>query len=496
MSEEITGFKVPVPTINEKDITLIDNIFSWLKSTSSRKEKEEILKEYVGYEPLWYVFKAGLTPCYNYYNVFEHLLPEKECSKVVGQELQVIIEQLKTEINLQSDYGILCFSGLYYGLNGPARRILKGIVSKDFGVGVGPKTLNKIRSKAIPIVPYMRCSLPKQSPLEKLDWAKGVLVQEKCDGMFLNMNTTKPGQVDFYSRSGSIIDGTKLFDEVQREVLSYALPPESQTHGEVLIVRETDHKVLPREEGNGILNTIIQGGDMPSGYHARVVVWDTVPLYFTTEAKEYKAPYSQRFATLLTKYRSALAYASEQTELARKCEDFITFDSCLIDTLKIVPTKRVYSINEAKDFYRELIQQGKEGAVVKTLDGTWKDGTSKHQIKLKIEADCDLKIVSYEEGKGKYEGLVGSVVCHSSDDLLEVSVSGFSDAIREMLSANRDGFIGSIVTVKFNNVMAPKEDEEKHSLFLPRWVELREDKTMADSLERVKEQFQSVIDNA
>lgn len=73
MSEEITGFKVPVPTINEKDITLIDNIFSRLKSTSSRKEKEEILKEYIGYEPLWYVFKAGLTTYYNYYNVFEHL---------------------------------------------------------------------------------------------------------------------------------------------------------------------------------------------------------------------------------------------------------------------------------------------------------------------------------------------------------------------------------------------------------------------------------------
>ena len=115
---------------------------------------------------------------------------------------------------------------------------------------------------------------------------------------------------------------------------------------------------------------------------------------------------------------------------------------------------------------------------------------------MKLVVDCDLKIVGYEEGKGKYEDSVGSVVAETSDELLQVSVSGFDDATRQLIHENREGLIGNVITVRFNNIMEPKEEGEKYSLFLPRFVEFRTDKTEADSLERVKEQLQSAIKSA
>ena len=41
--------------------------------------------------------------------------------------------------------------------------------------------------------------------------------------------------------------------------------------------------------------------------------------------------------------------------------------------------------------------------------------------------------------------------------------------------------------------MEPRKEGGKYSLFLPRCAEIREDKTVADTLEQVKAQFESVV---
>ena len=81
----------------------------------------------------------------------------------------------------------------------------------------------------------------------------------------------------------------------------------------------------------------------------------------------------------------------------------------------------------------------------------------------------------------------------SSDGLLEVGVTGLKDEMRKNLWDMKDQLIAgeAIVSVRFNDIMKPKKEGELHSLFLPRFIELRLDKKEPDSLERVIEQFEA-----
>lgn len=131
----------------------------------------------------------------------------------------------------------------------------------------------------------------------------------------------------------------------------------------------------------------------------------------------------------------------------------------------------------------------------------WKNHTSTEQIKLKSEKVCELIITGYEHGTGKYEGGIGSFNCISHDGAVVVNVgSGLSDYERGFerldnadsskglsLVCGFDGnrYIGSIISVKFNELIQ-SESKETYSLFLPRFIEIRHDKTEADSLETIK----------
>ena len=126
---------------------------------------------------------------------------------------------------------------------------------------------------------------------------------------------------------------------------------------------------------------------------------------------------------------------------------------------------------------------GKEGVVLKNPTAIWKDGTSKEQIKMKLVCDCDLKVVGFDEGEGKYLGNLGSVVCESSDGMLRTNVSGFNDKTRSEIWKHREDYLGKIITVKFNDVMI--KEGQKASLFLPRFVEFRDDKSESDTLEQI-----------
>ena len=86
------------------------------------------------------------------------------------------------------------------------------------------------------------------------------------------------------------------------------------------------------------------------------------------------------------------------------------------------------------------------------------------------------------EGNGKYKGLVGALNCISACGKLSVSVGcGFTD---EMRGVDFKEYIGKIITVTYNEKITKKGSDEV-SLFLPRFVEVRADKDVADNLDRI-----------
>jgi DNA ligase-1 len=474
--------------VTNSDLHKVCNIINDLASKSSRKEIENILTTHKDYKPLKYIFQKALDPYCNYFNVFESLKEDD------GNHIEMSIDDFcknieNGTINLQTEEGIQIFSRIYWGGDEDFRTILQKIVEKNLACGVGAKTINKVFGKIIPVVPYMRCSLPKQVPLESLPWSEGLISQEKADGMFVNINYYPNGVLKCFSRVGSEFSNDILFKHSPNslEVLKLCLMNGYQTHGEMLVLH--DGAVLPREEGNGLLNSILQGGELPEGHVVRFVIWDTVPLENALNDVPYEVSYRERFAAL-TRY---LLNEFKGIQAARSDLIKETFEWRV---LALIPTKVVHSLAEAKDHYRTMIQSGKEGTILKTMGGIWKNGTSKNQVKLKLVVDCDLEICGFEDGKGKFKSTFGAIRCKSADGLLEVSVSGLDDATRSVFSEHRDSLIGKVIAVRFNDVMQPKEEGELASLFLPRFVELRTDKTVADTYQQVLDAQSAAIAGA
>ncbi len=350
------------------------------------------------------------------------------------------------------------------------------ILLKDLRSGLNEATFNKVLKKVgpsaqeylIPEYPYQRCSTSKDVDLNECPWEDGMLSQIKSDGMFANVNLMEDKTIEILSRNGKTLPLEEI-NYLTTDILNTFLS-ETQTHGELLIVR--NNTVLPREIGNGILNSLFQKGTIDREDKVMFVAWDQIPLSSAKPKGTYSVPYSQRFKDLCEQIKSSNAQYIKQAD-----------------------HRVVFSVEEAYKHYIEMLNLGLEGTILKYPCAEWKDGTSKKQIKLKVEVVVELRIKGFNPGKGKNAHLFGSIIAESEDQLLEVSVSGLKDDFRKMMHENREELVGSIISVKANSIMKPTSSNEKYSLFLPRFVEIRYDKSTADDLNKIVDQFDSVLKN-
>lgn len=338
------------------------------------------------------------------------------------------------------------------------------ILEKDPKAGFGESTVNKVKKGLLPDFPYMRCALPKDAKFGTWNWKAGVISQEKADGMYATINKSR-GDISMMSRSGKPFN-TDSFPNIVRE--SENLTDNTQTQGELLVINEAG-EIQPREIGNGMLNKVAQGGEWPTGYSAIYRAWDQIPL----DQVKTKVKYNVGYAARLTNLFKQLPNSS--------------------GAIAVIDTRIVRSMEEAKAHYAEMLEAGKEGTILSEGFAPWVDSTSKFKIKFKLTAPCELRVTGWRPGKNKNKDLFGALICQSEDGFLEVGVSGFTDAMRKEIFENMNDWVGSVITVESNMVMAPSKDGKKWSLFLPRFAERRYDKDKADTLEKIKEQFDAAI---
>jgi DNA ligase 1 len=352
-------------------------------------------------------------------------------------------------------------------LDKDSAELLVRIIRKDLRAGFSESTINKACKDLIPVFPYQRCSLPKDAKLEEWKWESGVISQEKADGMFANANRIK-GTLFFSSRQGTPFP-MAMFEDLVEEAKIY-LREDFQYHGELLV--ERDGKILPREIGNGILNSVIKGGSFDEGDRAIYEIWDMIPITSVKSKGQYDVPYLNRLKDI--------------QKSVKECT-----------LIRMIETKVVKSLEQAYKHFFAMLQEGKEGTVIKKPTMIWKDGTSKDQVKMKLEADCELEIVQINPGKvgSKNEGRAGALHCTSSCGGLIVDVAVKNEKMRDEIDKAPNDWIGRIVTVRSNQLLNPSASNDNHSLFLPRLVEdtYRLDKSEADSLERITAQFDSAI---
>lgn len=454
--------------MNSNDIfALIERIAADPKKTA----KEAMLREHAGDESLKRVLELAFNP-FKTYGV--KALPARTGNGDLVFEARhwQLIEDLRAR-ELTGGAARAAIADAFNGLSAESAQLLGRILRKDLRAGFSENTTNKAFPKLIPEFAYMRCSLPTDVKLAEWPWADGIVSQEKADGMFANVDVDSTG-VSVRTRQGNEVPLEALGD-LPNQMAKY-LVLNHQHHGEILIQRRADESwsILPREEGNGILNSISKGGEMPAGHRAIYLAWDAVPLSAVQPKGRFETPYKQRLQGL----RDA----------------FATMQELEADPLVgLVPMRIVYSMAEALVHYREMLEAGKEGTIIKRLDNPWADGTSRGQVKLKLEVDVDLEIVGFNPGTGKNAKTFGSIIGRAYCGQLVVNVNARSDKSRADIHARREELTGTIMAVRFNDIMKPKKPGELYSLFLPRLVELRQDKTTADSLERILAQFEAAV---
>lgn len=113
-----------------------------------------------------------------------------------------------------------------------------------------------------------------------------------------------------------------------------------------------------------------------------------------------------------------------------------------------------------------------DGAIWRDPEAPFEIGRSKGSIiKVKPLMECDLLVVGTEEGKGKYVGKIGALVCRYKNAKLVKVATGMTDAERAM---SPEDFLGAIVSV------AAMGETEDGMLREPRYRGVRIDKLAAD----------------
>jgi DNA ligase-1 len=443
-----------------------------IAATSSKNEKQALVAENLD---VFFrsVLVAALDPLVSY-GISKRPQTETYGAAAFDDSTWDIIDGLAERL-LTGDAAISAVRSELGRLEPKSSELFWRVIKKDLRAGFGAETVNKVSKGLIRAFPYMRCVLPADAQFDKWDWTAGAFSQQKADGMFTNVDHDESGVVRLTTRQGNELP-IEQFASIVADA-RYTLNKGSQTHGEILVL--VDGKTADRATGNGILNSVLSGGSFAENEVPVFFAWDQIPLSAVQPKGEYKVPYRSRFTGLLTQLSVRLG----QTE----------------GSVRLIPTRRVHSLQEAYAHCTSLQGEGKEGTVLKNGSGFWKDTKSgnKDVVKLKLEVDVDLitkEILDGEPGT-KNEGRAGRVRMETRDGKLSVSVAVKNEKLRDAIDADRAAFIDRVWTVRFNEITAPSDSNPLHSLFLPRMAEdwYRTDKSEADSLEEVYAQREAAV---
>ena len=447
--------------------------FAQVAATSSRNEKELLLKQLIGSEiedMVKTIMYLTYSPMHNFYmNDITSLPKAGETTILSDKRPEFILSNMINQLNESKELSVFKYldilksreitgtaakqflSNLINSLSEKEADLIKRIITRDLRIGVNTSTINKVFKNLIEDIPYMRCGILNQKTLANINFP--AISQLKEDGEFINIIVTYDS-VTYISRYGKPIKfDLSMYDE---QLITFC--HNRVLMGEMLVVN--DDAVMSRASGNGYLNS-----DSVDPSRVKIVLWDVVPInVFKGDAKSMT--YSERLDVLQAMI------------------------PLLPDAFKLVETRYVSSFDEMINHFKYVRSKGLEGVIIKDYNNVWKDGTSKTQLKVKVDAVADLVIVGFNYGKGKYKNMIGSISCESADGSIQVDVSGFADDFRRFAVELIDGWIdkGQVMEVKFNDIVQNANTQVK-SLFLPRFVRLSEKvgRESADTLERIED---------
>ena len=438
----------------------VKSILDDIASTSSRLEKEAFLRGEENNNELWAVVKATYDPFTQYYvrGVVEVEDNPYEPLQAMGifeaiAHLGFLSRREKTGHDARN-----YVARVYEALNDDDKDTFKKILDRDLRIGCSGKTFNKIWPGMVKEYPCMLASAYSEKGLEEMNFP--AYSQTKMDGMRCNIIVHRDGGVEVRSRQGKLFETHGVFDE-EAQIMRDSLDQHNEgwyvvLDGE-LLCHDSEMNPLPRQISNGICNKANKGTITKlEAMKLTLVVWDYIPEPVFSGDVEDPLMYSERYDNL-----------------------YEIFCDVGLSRFMLVETVDVANIDEARAHYREMIADGQEGTIVKDKSVGWSNTRSKLTMKFKEIRDIDLRVTAWNEGTGKNKGLLGALTAETEDGKIRVNIgTGFSDEQRK--SFTEEYVVGKIVEIEYNQRIT-SEGRDYDSLFLPRFIELREDKDLANS---------------
>lgn len=412
-------------------------VIKQIGDTGSKTEKENILKQNSNNQLLKEILQFTYDPFIvtglssKKINKDTNLSPSTELNTI-----QEVMNYLKQN-NTGRDIDIANIHHFIYRHDKELQEFFKKVVTKELKIGVTAKTLNKVYGKGF--IKEFSVMLAKKFDEHKDKINGNFVITQKLDGNRIIVLKDN-GVVKSFSRQGKQYEG---LEEIESDIANLPMDnivfdgeliadTEGSTHE---IYAETTSKA--RSKGNNKTGLV---------FH----IFDCLPLDEFQKGKSKKR-------------------CIERKEFLSRLFNEYDLPHCK----EVKPLYIGNDLSEVDRLMEFAISQGWEGLMC-NLDKPYECKRTDSILKVKTMNTCDLKVIGFEEGTGKYSGKLGALIVDYKGYQVGVG-SGFTDYDRECIWDNRDEYLGKIVEVQYFE--ESKNQDGGLSLRFPVFKRLRLDKT-------------------
>ena len=343
--------------------------------------------------------------------------------------------------------------------NEDVRNFAAQYLIKTVRIGVAAETVNKAIGRDV--IPLFGCMLAnKYFDHAKAVVGKTVAVTEKLDGIrALAFVTQWPYHADIhiYSRQGKRILGLIEVEQAIREAVvplfeAGVLKENVVFDGELLV---TNRNGIPSKEQYKRTTKIVSSDNLL-----------------------HKTGITYNVFDVLTKSDFSVG-ESEATYLERRKALETIFTSSNSPSVRVVPVEQILSFTDETSAHKAIIelvtkarQDGKEGIMLNICDAPYVCKRTNNLLKVKVFQDCDLQIVGFQQGTGKFADTLGALLVDYKGNVVGVG-SGMSDEQRQEFWNHQDTHMGRVVTVQYFE--ETNDADGNKSIRFPVFKELREE---------------------
>lgn len=427
-------------TSNQDEYDKLIQIFEELQMTASKNEKMHIIKEN-SYNKLFidtisFLLDTHIVTGISNSKIHKTIVITDEPYLPIINSWEECMEYIKKN-NTGRDCDIREIQYFLSSISIEHRKFFDQIITKSLRIGCDVSTVNK----AIPkLIDTWEVQLGSAFDKLKLKQNELFFLSKKMNGNRCSFINGK-----LISRQGNEFIGLQ---HIINDIISVGLQ-DMFIDGE-LVGKNVDN--LSDDENFRVSTGIINSDDCDKS-SIKFVIFDMFPAQEIIN-KQSNDSYSHRKASLL------------------KLKEQIQFNH--LENIDVV--EMVYEgIDTSKidEWLEYAVSHDWEGLML-NKDSTYKCKRTTDLIKVKRFYTMDLPVAAYEEGTGRLSGTLGALVVDFNGNTVNVG-SGFDDATRSQIWANREDIIGSIIEVKYKCVSIDKNTHLK-SLQFPIFVRIREDK--------------------